>query len=95
MIQGEADEADIVTAVREHPHMQLLRDRLKAKKELLSQINRMCYSFLGDSRQSKTHCIIPGLHTEGGGGGERCTGISPLQLESPPPHRIRLTQLCV
>ena len=54
--QGEeVDEADIVTAVRENACTQLLRERLRAKKELLTQLTRMCYSFCGDTQQCKQY----------------------------------------
>lgn len=47
------DEPDIVTTVRDNPCTQMLRERLRAKKELLAKMTRMCYSFLGDTQQCK------------------------------------------
>ena len=53
VVQGDTDEA---TAVRDNPCSQILREMLRAKKELLSQLNRMTTSFLGDTQQCNDNC---------------------------------------
>ena len=50
-MQGEGEEADFLTAVRGNPNAPLLREILRAKKDLLTKMNRMYNSFLGDTQQ--------------------------------------------
>ncbi|CAI8018572.1 hypothetical protein GBAR_LOCUS11259 [Geodia barretti] len=50
-MQGEGEEADFLTAVRGNPNAPLLREMLRAKKDLLTKMNRMYNSFLGDTQQ--------------------------------------------
>ena len=57
----EEDDVDLVASVKMDPRMQLLQDRLRAKKELLSQITRMQHSFLAGSRFSERPSLQ--LHT--------------------------------
>jgi hypothetical protein len=48
--RGEED-VELVTAVGDNTCTHMLQEMLRAKKELLSQMNRMCNSFLGDTLQ--------------------------------------------
>ena len=53
-MQGEGEEADLLTAVRGNRSAPLLQEMLRAKKDLLTKINRMYNSFLGDTQQCKS-----------------------------------------
>ena len=53
------EDAELAAAFREDPRLQLLRKRLTAKRELLSQLNRMYNAFLGDSVYCELLCPHP------------------------------------
>lgn len=57
-MKGDEEDTDLVTAVRGNPCVHHLREMLRAKKELVAQMNRMCNTFLGDSQQSNNILIL-------------------------------------